>query len=605
MSTCSLRDLLKPWHYGHTDEIPDLLLNEMVDDSREIQYGDLFIGLNGYTTDGRKFISQAVAQGAVAILAEADVGLSGESDGQIKVTSIAKCRMTEETPDPTALGVDLGNESQHKIPLIYFKGLRNHLSSLANRFYNNNETENDDDFKIIGVTGTNGKTSVTHLLAQWYNLLNNKNSAAIMGTLGIGTLNKLKLHPIGNTTASAIENQKQLAKWRNMSRVDCSVDFVAMEVTSHGLVQKRVADVKFTGVIFTNLTHDHLDYHKTMEEYEKAKSSLFSSHRVTTSFVINADDNVGWKLLQQKIQQKQEQRQNVHRESQEQHEEFHRQQSQETQVPEYLSLTPSIVAVGFTRYEAIKENFTKCQCSWLTVDPVSGIEYLADAGLQLKIESSDWGNGTLCTKLLGTFNITNILLSVATLLTTTNYTLNDLIHVSPKLTPIIGRMELFSNIKFPKKPTIIIDYAPNPDSIECTLKSIRKQFKWCQNIWCIFGCGGDRDNKKRSEMTRVATENANFVILTTDNCRDEDQQQIFKDMLTGIDLSEEMNHNRFLQIIENRFDAISYAFQNANCETDIIVAMGKGHEKFMLVKNIKIPDSDRDTANILINNNSN
>ena len=234
MTDRNLHDLLAPWVTG----LPARTLNEMTLDSRVAASGDLFVAIKGHAVDGRRFIPQAIAQGVAAVIADAD----GEAeDGSVV--------------------------EMHGVPVIYLSQLSQRLSALAGRFYQ----QPGEKLKLIGVTGTNGKTTTTQLLAQWAQLLGE--TGAVMGTVGNGLYGQLAAAE--NTTGSAVDVQHQLA-----SLLEKGATLAAMEISSHGLVQHRVAALPFAAAAFTNLSRDHLDYHGDMARYEAAKWLLFSEHQV-------------------------------------------------------------------------------------------------------------------------------------------------------------------------------------------------------------------------------------------------------------------------------------------------------------------------------------
>ncbi|MFQ9623791.1 MAG: Mur ligase family protein, partial [Enterobacteriaceae bacterium] len=250
MAERNLRDLLAPW----VPNAPERILREMTLDSRVAASGDLFIAVLGHQADGRRYIPQAIAQGVAAIIAEAK---DEAHDGEIR--------------------------EMHGVPVIYLSQLNERLSALAGRFYH----QPSGQMRRIGVTGTNGKTTTTQLLAQWANLLGE--TSAVMGTVGNGLLDKVI--PTENTTGSAVDVQHVLSGLAGQGAT-----FAAMEVSSHGLVQHRVAALQFAASVFTNLSRDHLDYHGDMEHYEAAKWLLYSTHHCGQA-IVNADDEVGRRWL--------------------------------------------------------------------------------------------------------------------------------------------------------------------------------------------------------------------------------------------------------------------------------------------------------------------
>ncbi|WP_297880455.1 UDP-N-acetylmuramoyl-L-alanyl-D-glutamate--2,6-diaminopimelate ligase, partial [uncultured Campylobacter sp.] len=279
----------------------------------------------------------------------------------------------------------------------------------------------DPRIKIVGITGTNGKTTTAQLLAQWTQILGH--TSAVMGTIGNGLYGRVK--EATNTTGSAIEIQASLAEF-----VAQGADFAAIEVSSHGLVQHRVEAVHFSAAVFTNLSRDHLDYHHTMENYAAAKKRLFSELDVR-HHIIDADDSVG---------------------------------------AAWLAEMPEAVAVSSNA------DFVPQQAKWLKAVNVT----FNHKGASIQFESS-WGNGEVQSALIGAFNVSNLLLVMATLLAL-GYDLSELIRSAHKLTGVCGRMEM---LHAPHKPTVIVDYAHTPDALEKALQAARLH---CQGkLWCIFG----------------------------------------------------------------------------------------------------------------------
>lgn len=233
MADRNLRELLAPWGL----DVPGRALREMTLDSRVAAAGDLFVAVVGHQTDGRRYIPQAIAQGVAAVIAEAE-----------------------------GIAADASITAMHGVPVIYLSNLNQHLSRLAGQFYQ----QPGAALRLIGVTGTNGKTTTTQLLAQWSQALGE--TSAVMGTVGNGLLGQVI--PTENTTGSAVDVQQVLH-----SLVEQGATVAAMEVSSHGLVQNRVAALPFAAAVFTNLSRDHLDYHGDMASYELAKWLLFSTHQ--------------------------------------------------------------------------------------------------------------------------------------------------------------------------------------------------------------------------------------------------------------------------------------------------------------------------------------
>ena len=442
-----LQDLISPWIDLNGHSISTLTVTHLELDSRKIASGDTFVAIIGHASDGRQFITQAIRNGANLVLAQA---CAQHHHATIEVVD--------------------------SVPVLYLSDLNQHLSQLAGRLFTHSTNT------LIGVTGTNGKTTITQLIAQWIDLLGNK--AAVMGTTGNGFLDNLQ--PAANTTGNAIEVQSKIYQLAQQG-----AHYTALEVSSHGLAQGRVKDLKFAVGVFSNLSRDHLDYHGTMEEYAKAKLSLFTQHQCQLA-VINADDPVGAQWLE-------------------------------------------------TLSDAIAVSLHGAPCAdkalWAT-----HIHY-SDNGIELAFDGV-YGQGQFLVPLIGEFNACNVLLAFATLLSL-GFDKQALIDTAPLLTPVIGRMELF---QAPQKAKIVVDYAHTPDALEKALSALRVH---CQGqLWAIFGCGGDRDKGKRPMMAEIAERCADRVILTDDNPRSEDPTQIVQDMLAGLKDPQraQVEHSRYAAV---------------------------------------------------------
>lgn len=490
MADRNLRDLLAPWVSG----APARVLGEMILDSRSAASGDLFVAVKGTHADGRRFIPQAIAQGVAAVIAEAE----GEAhDGEIKSVS--------------------------GVPVIYLAQLAERLSALAGRFYGQPGVQQ----KLIAVTGTNGKTTTTQLLAQWAQLLGER--SAVLGTVGNGLLDQLV--PAVNTTGSAVEVQHTLR-----TLAEQGATFTAMEVSSHGLVQHRVAALPFAAAIFTNLSRDHLDYHGSMAAYESAKKLLFTGHQVG-EMILNVDDEVGRR---------------------------------------WLAELPDAVAVTMENHRPDSHG------RWVSADEVS----YRDSGAHIRF-SSGWGAGEINSRLMGAFNVSNLLLAFATLLAL-GYPLNELVSTAAQLQPVCGRMEVFSATD---KAAVVVDYAHTPDALEKALQAARLH---CHGkLWCVFGCGGDRDKGKRPLMGAIAEQFADVVVITDDNPRSEDPQSIVNDILTGL-----LEPHR-ARVVAGRALAVTSAVMQAEPQ-DIVLVAGKGHEDYQIIGNRRLDYSDRTTVAALL-----
>lgn len=470
--------------------LESIQLTQMCLDSREVTLGCLFVAIKGHAVDGRQFIAKAIAQGALAVLAECD--------------------------EPAQ---HLHIEFQQDIPVISYFALSAHLSELADHFYD----QPSQRLTLVGVTGTNGKTTIAQLLAQWTQILGK--TPAVMGTIGNGLFGQVK--PAANTTGSAIEVQASLANF-----VEQGADFAAIEVSSHGLVQKRVEALHFAAAVFANLSRDHLDYHGTMDEYAKAKKRLFTE--LSSQYqIINADDEIG---------------------------------------VQWLSELPNAVAVS------CQPDYQPTHKNWLKLTALS----FTNKGANIEFASS-WGNGQLESRLIGAFNVSNLLVVMTTLLAL-GYSLEQLTSTVSQLTGVCGRMEMMTE---EHKPTVIVDYAHTPDALEKALDAARIH---CHGkLWCLFGCGGDRDKGKRPLMAQIAEKMADKVMVTDDNPRTEDPVKIMADIKNGFAYPENV------QFIHHREEAIKTAIQSAD-KNDVILVAGKGHEDYQIIGTEKHHFSDQETA---------
>lgn len=477
----------------------DVEINELVLDSRNVKAGDLFVAVKGHKIDATRFIEQAILAGASAVIADTD-----------------------------SVDAHLSVEFQHQKPVIHYYNLSANLSEIADKFYDSPSKK----LTLVGVTGTNGKTTVSQLLAQWVQHLGHK--AAVMGTIGNGLLGQIV--EAKNTTGSPIEIQSSLASF-----VDAGADFAAIEVSSHGLVQHRVEALDFKAAIFTNLSRDHLDYHGTMEEYAQAKKRFFFELNPDLQ-ILNADDPIG---------------------------------------AAWLKELPNGIAVS------CDANFQPNSDKWLKATAIRFTHH----GAVIDFASS-WGNGTLNSPLIGAFNVSNLLLVTATLLAL-GYSLDDLTGSVSTLKGVRGRMEI---IKVKGKPSVIVDYAHTPDALEKALIAAREHC--AGRLWCVFGCGGDRDAGKRPLMASVAERFADMVIVTKDNPRTEDPDKIEADIVAGFTNMDKVG------LISDRDQAIEFAIQAAT-ENDLILIAGKGHEDYQIIGDEVLYFSDQETAEFYLNQETN
>ncbi len=500
MQKHSLKSLLNSWIEIETKY--DGLINHLSMDSRHIQPGDIFFALEGGQKDGRMFVQQAVDKGAIAVLCE-----------------------KKDQADRASVLININDK---KIPMFFIEKLEEKIGEIAAKFYDYPAKK----LTVIGVTGTNGKTSCTQWIAKALNYFNIP--CGVIGTLGYGLPGDL--NSAEYTTPFAIDVQRILADF-------CAkgAKAVAMEVSSHGLVQHRVAGVEFSLATFTNLTHDHLDYHGSLANYAAAKKQLFNWPSLQQS-IFNLDDFYGrlWFV-------------------------------------EYKNQKP---CYGYSLQPDICQLFSK---DFLVYTPSFSF---SEKSIEATVVTP-WGEGLLSSPLLGKFNLSNLLV-VLTNLCLMGVAFTDALSVIPLLDSLPGRMQVISD---EGKPTVVIDYSHTPDSLLHALQSLREH---CTGkLWCVFGCGGDRDKTKRPIMGKIAEQHADYVIITDDNPRHENPKSIVADILLGlaIDSAVVIEHNRRL--------AILHALTSANAG-DIVLIAGKGHERYQQIGDEKIPFSDAVEAQLVL-----
>jgi UDP-N-acetylmuramoyl-L-alanyl-D-glutamate--2,6-diaminopimelate ligase len=401
----------------------------------------------------------------------------------------------------------------------------------------------DSAMFTVGLTGTNGKTSCAVWLGQAFARLGE--TAAVIGTLGVGLFKgrgEVEYDVTGYTTPDAVLLAQKLAEVR-----DAGATALAIEVSSIGLEQGRTSGMHFDVAIFTNLTRDHLDYHGDMESYEAAKQKLFTWPGLKTA-VLNLDDPAGLRLVN-------------HLKSR------------------FGSALPLI---GYTLHDAA------------ALPDIDGVAILRasqfksrNAGTDFHLESP-YGGATVKTHLVGHFNISNALAVLGALLAK-GVVLRSAIDALESLTPAPGRMQ---QVGGQDAPMVVIDYAHTPDALEKTLGALRQvaQDRGGQ-LWCVFGCGGDRDPGKRPQMGAIS-QVAEHVLVTSDNPRGEEPGAIIAQIVAGMDAS---RADSTIQAIEDRAAAILSAIKHAG-KLDVILLAGKGHEPYQEIKGRKMPFSDADHA---------
>jgi UDP-N-acetylmuramoyl-L-alanyl-D-glutamate--2,6-diaminopimelate ligase len=463
-------------------EKEDCWVTGLCSDSREISEGNCFFALKGLHEDGRNFIPHAVQKGASAII------------------------LDESTP----------YSSEISIPLITLPCLAKKLGEIAARFY----SRPSERLTLIGITGTNGKTSTSQYIAMAMHM--DLKPCGVIGTLGYGFPGSL--HPTTQTTSDPLVLQKQLADIYQKGA--CAI---AMEVSSHALDQHRTESIAFDIAIFTNLTRDHLNYHGSMENYAAAKRKLFYAKGLNYA-IINTDDSFGLKLAEELGDKLQIYRYGM-------------------QIND--PLPPSVVAQDVR---------------------------LNAEGMTAEI-SSPWGRGQLRSKLLGRFNISNLLAVLITLQLVGIPFERGLDYIS-HLQTLPGRMQVLGGGRL---PLVIVDYAHSPDALMQVLLALREHTS--STLWCIFGCGGDRDRGKRPLMGQIAERYADQLVITDDNPRTEDPSQIIAEIMRGLlcPWAVEIEHDRSA--------AIAHVISCAQAG-DVILVAGKGHEDYQIIGTEKFPFSD-------------
>jgi len=445
-------------------------------DSREIEKFSLFIAVSGTQVDGHKYIAKGIEDGAVAIICE-----------------------------------QFPKEIKEEITYIRVKSSSAALGVVAANFYDNPASE----IKLIGITGTNGKTTTATLLHDLYTELGYK--CGLLSTV----VNKIGVSEIvsTHTTPDAIQLNALL---RHMIAEKCEYCF--MEVSSHAIHQNRIAGLDFAGGVFTNITHDHLDYHKTFDEYLKAKKTFFDGLNEAAFALVNKDDKNGMVMMQNTKAKK---------------------------------VTYALKSMSDFSCKVIESDFS---------------------GMQLNIDGSE-----VWTKLIGQFNAYNLLAIYSTAILLGEEKLTVLTAIS-NLVSVEGR---FQYVKSTNNIAGIVDYAHTPDALKNVLKTINDIRVGNEQVITVVGCGGDRDKEKRPVMAKIACELSDKIILTSDNPRSENPDEIIKEMRQGVDGV----HFKKVLAISNREEAIRTACSLAS-DGDIILVAGKGHEKYQEINGEKLPFDD-------------
>lgn len=470
-TTITLSDLLQDFANA-----PAIDIHGISSDSRALQTGDLFLACGGASGHGLDYVADAVTAGVAAIAWDSSTGSVPASDVSV--------------------------------PMVAVPDLAQHVGEIANRFYDRPSKA----VRVVGVTGTNGKTTVAWLIAQCCEQLDLR--CGYVGTLGTGVGEVVAGD--GMTTPGAVELHGHLARFR-----DQGAAAAAIEVSSHALEQDRVDGVLFDSVLFTNLSRDHLDYHGDMQSYGEAKAKLFlqysAKHRI-----INLDTEFGAELAGRCGQ-------------------------------DAVTVSTKFNRVANGRpYVFVRSVVAR------------------DGGFRVGI-SSAWGDTEFELNLAGEFNVANAVIVLALLLQQ-GVPMDKACDVLAGVSAPPGRMQRVAASD--GMPAVYIDYAHTPEALNAALRALRPHCKG--NLWCVFGCGGDRDTGKRPEMGRVADRSADRLVITNDNPRFEDPSEIIDAIVRGVTRADRAT------IIEDRAAAVAWAIAGAAAD-DVVLIAGKGHEDYQLV----------------------
>ena len=485
-----LAELLKG--YVTSEPVPDIEILDIASNSRMVSRGSLFIALRGLSSQGVDFAIDVVKSGAVAIIYDANDDYS-----------VRRIALLSKQVQTNWVGIE-------DLDRVY--------GEIVSRFYG----EPGRYLKIIGITGTDGKTSVTHLVVQALTQLGKK--VASIGTLGYGIGDKLD--PASHTTPDAVTLQSYLFEFRQQN-----CDYVIMEVSSHALEQYRVSGCHFDIAVLTNLGRDHLDYHQDMESYASAKARLFSETDLSAR-VLNTDDEFG------------------------------------------CQLSRKFPSEGMIRYSASSSEGRQDAEVYLLYSEIT------EQGLNLSV-ATPIGEIVANTALMGAFNVDNTIACISSLVAL-GLDRASIQSAITGLQPIPGRMEKFSGGS--NRAAAVIDFAHTEQALRACLTTSREHT--AGQLWCVFGCGGDRDQGKRPGMGRAAEELADRIIITDDNPRTEDPHTIVTEIRKGLNNPDEAC------IVHNRQAAIEYALTQAK-NGDLVVIAGKGHEQEQIIGHQRYPFSDR------------
>lgn len=478
------------------DQNDNRMLTGISMDSREVQAGSVFLSLSQTSMQRLQYLQQALNSGASVILMDASMSVEPAEEKAITEAGALIYQVA-----------DLGQQA----------------SELAARFYQ----QPSDDMTVLAVTGTNGKTSVTQFIAAIYQSLDV--ACGVMGTLGVGAAGELE--ETGMTTPDPVRLQAMLATMR-----DAGMQAVAMEASSHALAQGRLNAVAVDVAVLTNLSHDHLDYHGSMQAYGEAKARLFQFETLKAA-VINRDDAFGREL--------------------------------EDTIGKAVKVTTYSTADNTADFAA------------------TDIDYQTD-GMQFVINTPTQQQRVQST-LFGAFNVANLLAAAAAVVHT-GQDASLVIKALSDCQPVKGRMQ---RVLPDRQPAVIVDYAHTPDALKQALTVCRHHKTATAALWCVFGCGGDRDRAKRPMMGEIASLLAEHVVLTDDNPRHEQSEQIIQQIAAGCDETAEV------VIKPSRRDAIEFTILQAASQ-DMVLIAGKGHESYQQTGDVKTPFSDIEQAGLVL-----
>lgn len=487
----------------------DLVITGLADDSRSVTRGALFFAVPGTKVDGSQFAVDAVKRGAVAVV------------GTNALLNVAEQRDTA---------------------VICVEDVRAALATCAANFYRHPTRE----LQVFGVTGTNGKTSSCWLLTELLAILGKP--CAQLGTLGTrfckgGVGESRHFEATGTTTPGPILLQSILA-----TVLTQGAQAAAFEVSSHAMEQRRADCIEWDCALFTNLTHDHLDYHGTFENYYLAKERLFTELLAASSkskrvAVVNIDDTYGKRLAAR------------------------------------LKSAPQVKCVTWS-------------CAGKDAHAILRDVSYSPQGTSISLRV--FGEVvTMETQLIGGFNVSNIS-GVVLALVTSGFSLADVAQALPRVPPVPGRLELVA----PRSVSVFIDYAHTPDGLVCAQEALRVAAPG-QRLITVFGCGGSRDRGKRPVMGRAVAERSDFAIVTSDNPREEDPQAIIQDIIPGLTVVSAGDSIEF-EVEADRRTAIRRAIEIAD-PGDLVLVAGKGHEDYQEIQGKRFPFSDREQCLIALN----